>query len=451
MPAPTTSSRHLYTGHQPGHIQAAPRPRPTKREPLSRDHPQAPVSNATVISFDASAVVHTCSSSRRTPTARSPPRLFTDAACGGLRSPPARRPRRTYLHHWHSTVRAGDLLHRLHSPFRTHEGAEKSSAMVGQPSVSWLVTTSASVRRIVRANGKRPFDPLRSPVGSGSAQPARNNALNAILNGQQVEVSTPSLNVGNSPGRQGSPRHVARSQGADLGPCGTVPEPLGWALRSAVVLAQVAAPGPPAALQTPTRRFTARAGSRGRGCEAAGRPRAAAPDTGEPALAPPRGTAELLPLRSTALPPRSVSPRRRRAHEAMTSQAPTGFEAPGPPGRMLPSRGEGVADVEFSVTVHRGLHCPPRRPRASCVRLLSTTVEIDPFHRLKMTPVPGPPSRCVIGKLQGLTSSLSRSVMATGSSQCGQGPPRPTRRMKARSPQRCSRPTWCRRRRTRRR
>ena len=24
------------------------------------------------------------------------------------------------LHHWHSTVRAGDLLHRLHSPFRTH-------------------------------------------------------------------------------------------------------------------------------------------------------------------------------------------------------------------------------------------------------------------------------------------------------------------------------------------
>ena len=26
-----------------------------------------------------------------------------------------------YLHHWHSTVRAGDLLHRHHVPFRTHD------------------------------------------------------------------------------------------------------------------------------------------------------------------------------------------------------------------------------------------------------------------------------------------------------------------------------------------
>ena len=44
---------------------------------------------------------------------RSPPRLLTGAACGGLGSPPARRTRRTCLHHWHSTVHAGDLLHRL--------------------------------------------------------------------------------------------------------------------------------------------------------------------------------------------------------------------------------------------------------------------------------------------------------------------------------------------------
>lgn len=47
---------------------------------------------------------------------RSPPRLLTDAACGGLGSPPARRTRRTYLHHWHSTARVNDLLHRHHSP-----------------------------------------------------------------------------------------------------------------------------------------------------------------------------------------------------------------------------------------------------------------------------------------------------------------------------------------------
>ena len=74
--------------------------------------------------FDASAAVHTCSSSHRTPAPltarrqpqRSPPRLLTDAACGGLQSPPPRQPRRTYPHHWHSTDRANDLLHRHHFP-----------------------------------------------------------------------------------------------------------------------------------------------------------------------------------------------------------------------------------------------------------------------------------------------------------------------------------------------
>src|SRR5215469_7763095 len=89
---------------------------------------RSPGFDAIVPPIDASAVVHTRSSSHHSPdplTAglfpqRSPPRLLTGAACGGLGSPPARRTRRTYLHHWHSTVRAGDLLHRLHSPFRTH-------------------------------------------------------------------------------------------------------------------------------------------------------------------------------------------------------------------------------------------------------------------------------------------------------------------------------------------
>ena len=87
----------------------------------------SPGFDAIVPPIDASAVVHTRSSSRRAPdplTAglfpqRSPPRLFTGAACGGLGSPPARRTRRAYLHHWHSTVRAGDLLHRL-TPLSGH-------------------------------------------------------------------------------------------------------------------------------------------------------------------------------------------------------------------------------------------------------------------------------------------------------------------------------------------
>ena len=124
MPAPATSSRHLYTGHRRGHIQPAPRLRAHRSEPLSQDHPQIPVSMPSLFRFDASAVVHTCSSSHRTPAPltarrhpqRSPPRLLTDAACGGLESPPPRRPRRTYLHHWHSTDRANDLLHHHHFP-----------------------------------------------------------------------------------------------------------------------------------------------------------------------------------------------------------------------------------------------------------------------------------------------------------------------------------------------
>src|ERR1700704_5456305 len=71
-----------------------------------------PSFDAVSASFDASAVVRSCSSSRRTPDPlvagllpqRSPRGLLTNAACGGLGSPPARRTRRTYLHRWHSML-----------------------------------------------------------------------------------------------------------------------------------------------------------------------------------------------------------------------------------------------------------------------------------------------------------------------------------------------------------
>ena len=87
---------------------------------------RAPGFGANVRHFDASPVVHSRSSSRRAPdplTAglfphRSRPRLLTGAPCGGLGSPPARRARRANLHHQHSTVHVGDLLHHHHSPFR---------------------------------------------------------------------------------------------------------------------------------------------------------------------------------------------------------------------------------------------------------------------------------------------------------------------------------------------
>src|SRR6266496_4642727 len=105
------------------------------------------------MSFDASAVVHTCSSSRRSPDPvlpglfpeRSPRRLLTAAAPGGLGSPPARRAQRANLHHWHSTVRAGDLLHHLHSPNES-QGARRlaDSGCGGRRQVSTFVSRALS-------------------------------------------------------------------------------------------------------------------------------------------------------------------------------------------------------------------------------------------------------------------------------------------------------------------
>ena len=130
MPAPATSSRHLYTGHHQGNMQAAPWLR-------ARHHGCAfvpgglcsPGFGAIVLPHDASAVVHTCSSSRRTPepagsgsfaATLATLRLLTDAACGSLDPRLHGEPGGPHLHHWHSTVRADELLHRHHSPFRTH-------------------------------------------------------------------------------------------------------------------------------------------------------------------------------------------------------------------------------------------------------------------------------------------------------------------------------------------
>ena len=155
MPAPAMSSRHLYTGHRRGHIQPAPRLRTHRSGPLSRDHPQIPVSMPSLFRFDASAVVHTCSSSHRTPAPlparrqpqRSPPRLLTDAACGGLESPPARRPRRTYPHHWHSTDRADDLLHHHHHFPSGHTWVPKTECRGWSGGISVLVDESTTADR----------------------------------------------------------------------------------------------------------------------------------------------------------------------------------------------------------------------------------------------------------------------------------------------------------------
>jgi hypothetical protein len=106
----------LHAGRSP--VEGAP-----EKHAFVPDPPTRSGFDAVIVSFDASAVVHTRSSSHRTPAPlpagllpqRSPPRLLTDAACGGLGSPPARRTRRAHLHHWYSTLHVGDLLHRHHS------------------------------------------------------------------------------------------------------------------------------------------------------------------------------------------------------------------------------------------------------------------------------------------------------------------------------------------------
>ncbi len=87
-----------------------------------------------------------------TPT---PPRLLTDAACGALGSAPAQRARRANLHHWSSTVNAGDLLRR-NSPFRTHPIATDISAANPTGNRWRLMQTSADQRHIIFADLGRP-------------------------------------------------------------------------------------------------------------------------------------------------------------------------------------------------------------------------------------------------------------------------------------------------------
>ena len=105
------------------HTASSPTEGPPRRAFVPRP-PTDPSFDAIVISFrcvSSGSHMFVFSSHTRPATARrqpqrSPPRLLTDAACGGLESPPVRRPRRTYLHHWHSTDRADDLLHHHHFP-----------------------------------------------------------------------------------------------------------------------------------------------------------------------------------------------------------------------------------------------------------------------------------------------------------------------------------------------
>ena len=172
LPWPTVSGRQVLLFHASARDELTPplhRAPPGQHagRPLAEGTParafvpgtlRLPGFDAIVPPIDASAVVHTRSSSRRTPdplTAglfpqRSPPRLLTGAACGGLGSPPARRTRRTYLHHWHSTVHAGDLLHRL-TPLSGRTADRRFAFILGSRRVTseyLSVRRRSSVRRL---------------------------------------------------------------------------------------------------------------------------------------------------------------------------------------------------------------------------------------------------------------------------------------------------------------
>ena len=124
MPAPATSSRHLYTGHRRGHIQAAPRLRAHRRRAFVPGPPTDPSFDAIVVSFRCVSSgshmfvfsSHTRPANSETSTAALTTPALDRRSLRWFGSPPARRPRRTYLHHWHSTDRADDLLHRHHFP-----------------------------------------------------------------------------------------------------------------------------------------------------------------------------------------------------------------------------------------------------------------------------------------------------------------------------------------------
>ena len=144
---------------------------------------RAPGFGANVRHFDASPVVHSRSSSRRAPdplTAglfphRSRPRLLTGAPCGGLGSPPARRARRANLHHQHSTVHVGDLLHHHHSPFRFTPHSCRSAPIrnVSIPRLAQHLPRSSSpaVPSVLPATGEArgvvPDGPTVRVTGSG--------------------------------------------------------------------------------------------------------------------------------------------------------------------------------------------------------------------------------------------------------------------------------------------
>ena len=102
-PEPEPSSRHLYAGHHLGSKQAPPRLIPGQQ--LDPGFDDAATLSTLHQWFTHVRLLGSHLTPSRAPfPRRSPPRLLTDAARGGLRPPPAGRPRRANLHLQHSTA-----------------------------------------------------------------------------------------------------------------------------------------------------------------------------------------------------------------------------------------------------------------------------------------------------------------------------------------------------------
>jgi hypothetical protein len=133
-PKPKPSSRHLHAGHRLASQQAPCQAHPgTPCQPRFRCH---------LCSFDTSSVVRFRSPSRLTPAAlkarlfprRSPPRLLTAAARGGLQPPPAGRLRRAtrpparHLHLRYSTASVGPTFY-IEPPQRSWHTQDRAPAL----------------------------------------------------------------------------------------------------------------------------------------------------------------------------------------------------------------------------------------------------------------------------------------------------------------------------------
>lgn len=121
---------------------------------------------------------------------RSSPRLFrsahherhlTDAACGGLRPPPAGRPRRTYLHLLHSTASSGSYIEPSFSVRGTRPGVFTLSCASGPAAAGRWLLDGCSFARIVHTGRRRG----RARVAIGGLSPPTRNAAHYPPGGHQ--------------------------------------------------------------------------------------------------------------------------------------------------------------------------------------------------------------------------------------------------------------------------